>query len=160
MVKLLLLSLLSFLPVSAQLTVSTLRGTAVDQTGAVVVDAEIKVVGTETNLSRSVKTNENGDFEIVDLPRGTYRLTGAHPGFKTFVAENIVLESSQIRRIDVAFELGATGVEVTVQANIAVITTESGKIQTTFQKEKFEEVPLIGDGRTPDAMLVSLPLIQ
>ena len=152
--------LLASVPAFSQLTVSTLRGTAVDQTGAVVVSAEIKVIGTETNLSRSVKTNENGDFEIVDLPRGTYRLTGTHPGFKTFVAENIVLESSQIRRIDVAFELGATGVEVTVKADAAVLTTESGKIQTTFQKEKFEEVPLIGDGRTPDAMLVSLPLIQ
>jgi hypothetical protein len=155
-----LLGWLSFLPAPGQLTVSTLRGTAVDQTGAVVVNAEIKVVGTETNLTRTVKTNESGDFEIVDLPRGTYRLTGTHPGFKTFVAENIVLESSQIRRIDVAFELGATGVEVTVNANVAVLTTESGKIQTTFEKEKFEEVPLIGDGRTPTAMLISLPMIQ
>src|SRR5215813_10102544 len=104
MIRLLpLLGLLYFPPLAAQLTVSTLRGTAVDQTGAVVVNAEIKVVGTETNLTRSVNTNENGDFEIVDLPRGTYRLTGTHPGFKTFVAENIVLESSQIRRVDVDF---------------------------------------------------------
>jgi hypothetical protein len=130
-----LLGWLSFLPAPAQLTVSTLRGTAVDQTGAVVVNAEIQVVGTETNLTRTVKTNENGDFEIVDLPRGTYRLTGTHPGFKTFVAENIVLESSQIRRIDLAFELGATGVEVTVNANVAVLTTESGKIQTTLRRK-------------------------
>ena len=154
------LGVLFFLPLHAQLTVSTLRGTAVDQTGAVVVNAEIKVVDTGTNLTRSVNTNENGDFEIVDLPRGTYRLTGSHPGFKTFVAENVVLESSQIRRVDVAFELGATGVEVTVKADAAVITTESGKIQTTFEKERFEELPLIGDGRTPDAVLVSLPLVQ
>jgi len=102
-----LLGWLSFLPAPAQLTVSTLRGTAVDQTGAAVVNAEIK-----------------------------------------------------IRRIDLAFELGATGVEVTVNAKVAVLTTESGKIQTTFQKEKFEEVPLICDGRTPTAMLISLPMIQ
>src|SRR6266849_1898201 len=80
----------------AQLTVSTLRGTATDQTGAVVVAARIRVVHQETNLAREVDTNENGDFEIVDLPRGGYKLTATRVGFKTFVADNVVLESSQV----------------------------------------------------------------
>src|SRR6185503_286927 len=79
----------------AQLTVSTLRGTATDQTGSVVVNAQIRVVHQGTNFSREVTTNENGDFEFVDLPRGEYRLTATQSGFKTFVADNVVLESSQ-----------------------------------------------------------------
>ena len=49
-------------------------------------------------------------IEILDLPRGAYRLTATHPGFKTFIADNVVLESSQVRRINVAFELGAASV--------------------------------------------------
>jgi hypothetical protein len=144
----------------AQLTVSTLRGTATDPAGAVVVNAHIAVVQLATNLTREINTNANGDFEILDLPRGQYRLTATAPGFKTFVAENILLESSQVRRIDVALELGAAGVEVTVHADAAVIATETGKIQETFEKQRFEELPLIGDGRTPDAVLISLPMIQ
>ncbi len=144
----------------AQLTVSTLRGTATDQTGAVVVGAQIRAVNQGTNFSREVTTNENGDFELLDLPRGEYRLTATRAGFKTFVADNVVLESSQVRRIDVAFEVGAASTEVTVRADAAVIATESGKISTTFNKERFEEMPLIGDGRTPTAVLVSLPMIQ
>src|SRR5579862_5885441 len=104
-----------------QLTVSTLRGTITDPAGAVVVHAKITAVNLETNLTREVFTNENGDYEILDLPRGTYRLTAVQPGFKTFVADNVLLESSQIRRIDAALELGATGTEVTVQADVAVI---------------------------------------
>jgi hypothetical protein len=60
----------------------------------VVVNAEIRVVHLGTNLSRTVATNENGDFELVDLPRGEYRLTATRAGFKTFVADNVVLESS------------------------------------------------------------------
>jgi len=144
----------------AQLTVSTLRGTVTDPAGSVVVNAHITVVNSETNLTRELNTNENGDFEIVDLPRGAYRLTATHPGFKTFVADNVVLESSQVRRINVAFELGAANVEVTVHADAAIIATESGKISTTFEKQRFEEMPLIGDGRTPSAVLISLPMIQ
>jgi len=103
----------------------------------------------KTNLTRAVVTTENGDYEILDLPRGSYRLTATHPGFKTFIADRVVLESSQVRRIDVALELGAATAEVTVHADAAVIATESGKIQETFEKQRFEELPLIGDGRTP-----------
>jgi hypothetical protein len=160
MPKFLLLLVLSPALMWSQLTVSTLRGTATDQTGAVVTGAEIKVVAATTNFTRTVTTNENGDFEILDLPRDTYRLTATRPGFKTFVAENVVLESSQVRRVDVGLEVSAVGGEITVHADAALITTESGKLQQTFQKERFEDMPLIGDGRTPDAVLVSLPMVQ
>src|SRR5215831_5154143 len=145
----------------AQLTVSTLRGTATDPSGAVVPNARITAINQETNLTRIVLTTENGDYEIPDLPRGSYRLTVTHPGFKTFVAENVVLESSQVRRVNIALELGSAGTEVTVRSEaVAVIATETGKIQETFEKQRFEELPLIGDGRTPDAVLVSLPMVQ
>jgi hypothetical protein len=45
-----------------------------------------------------------------------------------------------------------------VHADVAVIATGTAKIQETFQKQSFEDLPLIGDGRTPDAVLVSLPI--
>src|SRR5574341_238805 len=101
----------------AQLTVSTIRGTALDPTGATVVGVKITVVNLGTTIQRETVTNENGDFEVPDLQRGTYRLTAAHAGFRNFVADNIILESAQIRRIDVKLELGAVGTEVTVRAD-------------------------------------------
>src|SRR5689334_2981520 len=104
-------------PVWGQLTVSTLRGTVTDPTGALVPNARVTATNPETNLTRTVTTTENGDFEIVDLPRGSYRLTISHAGFKNFIAENVVLESSQVRRVDAALEVGAAGTEVTVHAD-------------------------------------------
>src|SRR5260370_5889475 len=101
----LLAGLVSALNLCAQLTVSTLRGTATDQSGAVVVNARIRVVHLETNLTREIDTNGNGDFEILDLPRGGYKLTATHPGFKTFVADNIVLQSSHAPSIHVPSKL-------------------------------------------------------
>src|SRR5262245_23015290 len=93
----------------AQLTMSTIRGSVVDPSGAVVSTAKITITNLGTNISRETVANESGDYEIPDLPRGTYRLTASAPGFKSFVAENIILETNQIRRIDVAFELGSLG---------------------------------------------------
>src|ERR1051326_3951960 len=105
---------------SGQVTLSTVRGTTTDPSGGVVPGADIELVNLETNAKRQVKSGESGDFEVPDLQRGTYRMTATHAGFKTFVADNIILEGSQIRRINVTFELGAVGTQVTVRENAAV----------------------------------------
>jgi len=152
------LALAASLP--AQLTVSTIRGSATDPTGAAVVGATITLVNLGTGIQRVVATNENGDFEIPDLQRGAYRLTATHAGFKNWVADNILLESNQIRRFDVALELGAVGAEVTVRADAAVISTESARIQSSFTNQRFDEAPLVGDGRNPQMTLTTLPLVQ
>ena len=47
-----LAAFVSAVNLSAQLTVSTLRGTATDQTGAVVVNARIRVVNLNTSPAR------------------------------------------------------------------------------------------------------------
>src|SRR5437763_1317833 len=72
-----------------QVTLSTVRGVATDTSGAVVAGAGITLTNLETNSKREVKTNGEGDFEIPDLQRGTYRLTAAAAGFKTFIADDI-----------------------------------------------------------------------
>jgi len=102
-----LIGAVSLLPLvmPAQLTTSVVRGHISDSSGAAVVGAELKIVNTQTNVERSITTNNDGDYEAPDLQRGTYRLTVTQPGFKVFVADNIVLESSQIRRIDATLEV-------------------------------------------------------
>ena len=87
-VFLLLLPLL----VTAQLTTSVIRGHVSDSSGAAVVGGQLRIVNTQTNVERSITTNSDGDFEVPDLQRGTYRLTVTQPGFKVYVADNIVLE--------------------------------------------------------------------
>ncbi len=148
------------LPLLAQTSFSTLRGAVKDPSGAAVTDTEISVVHLETNLQRSTRTNENGDYEIPDLQRGTYRLTAKRPGFQTFVADNIILESSQIRRIDVALTLGEVATQVTVMADAAVISTESAKIAGQFTARRVDDAPIVGDGRNPAILLSTMPFFQ
>ena len=145
---------------TAQLTTSVIRGHVSDSSGAAVARAQVKIVNTETNVERSITTNNDGDYEAPDLQRGTYRLAVTQPGFKVFVADNIVLESSQIRRIDATLEIGSVGTEVNVQANAAVIETDSAKIQGSFNKQRFAEAPWVGDGRNPQIIMATLPMVQ
>jgi hypothetical protein len=148
------------LPLLPQQIASTIRGSLTDQSGAVLAQAQVVLINPATNTSRTVTSNGNGDYEIPGLLRGSYRLTITHPGFKTFVADNILLETSEIRRIDASMELGAVASEVTVAANAAVITTDSGKVQESFTNKRFDNAPWIGDGRNPQTVLATLPSVQ
>lgn len=144
----------------AQQTTSTIRGSAADPSGAAVANASLQITNLGTGVTRTTVTNENGDYELAELGRGSYRLTASAPGFKNFVAENIILESNQIRRIDVIFELGGVGSEVTVRADAAVISNESAKIQASFSNQRFDDAPWVGDGRNPQVVMTTLPLVQ
>ena len=72
-----------------------------------IANTQIAITETETNVQRTVTSNQNGDFEIPDLRPGNYRLVATAPGFKSFVAENILLESNQVRRVNVGMEVGS-----------------------------------------------------
>ena len=107
-------------------TMSTIRGTVADATGAVVPGAEVTVIAVETNVTvRTVTSNAGGDYEVPDVVPGVYRITTALEGFKTFVADNIIVEGSQIRRVDVALEIGQLTETVTVEAGATPITTRT-----------------------------------
>ena len=145
-----------------QLTLSTVRGTVIDPTGAVVSAAAITLTNLETNAKRDVKTSDTGDFEIPDLQRGTYRLSATASGFKTFVADDIILEGSQIRRINVTLEVGAVGTEVTVNAGAAVIQTDSAKLQTDINTSRHFDNPWVGGMATldPSLFITTAPLVN
>ena len=72
-----------------------------------------------------------------------------------YVADNIVLVLTDWP-IDATLEVGSVGSEVNVQANAAVIDTDSAKIAGTFTKQRFEEAPWVGDRRDPQVVMATL----
>lgn len=87
---------LLFVPAAfAQLSTSTIRGHVADPSGAAVPGAPVRVVNTQTAVERTVATNAEGDYEVPDLQRGSYRITISQTGFKNFIADNVILETSR-----------------------------------------------------------------
>jgi len=124
---------------------------------------DITLTETATGVqARTSISDANGNFELPDLQPGTYRLSASLPGFKTFVAEDIVLESGQIRRININLEIGEATEEVTVEAGAAVITTESGTISGAVTSQQFKDVPQVDTipYPGPQSLLSTLPGVQ
>lgn len=142
-----------------QSDLSTIRGIATDQSGAAVPSLQITLLDVERNTTRTSSTANDGSYEIPFLVPGVYKLTATGAGFKEYVAEQIRLTSREIRRIDIALELGQVGTSVSVTADAAVITTEGAQVANGFNKEKFVDSPL-SQSFFPQAYMTTLPNVQ
>src|SRR5687768_16554446 len=83
--------------VFAQSDLATIRGVVTDQSGASVPNAKVVLTNKETNASREIQTSDSGEFELPFLNQGTYRLTATGTGFKTFVADDVLVRAREIR---------------------------------------------------------------
>ena len=147
----------SLLP--AQVDLATLRGAATDASGAVVPNVKIVVSDIASNRTREATSTGNGDYEIPYLALGTYRLTATAQGFKTFVVSDILMRARELRRIDIALELGAVGSEVTVNGGAATIATEGSQITGGVGREAWVDSPL-SQSFFPQAYMSTLANIQ
>jgi hypothetical protein len=70
----------------AQTHRASIRGIVEDGAGPRMSAVEIGVMDERTRESRSVKTDHEGRFTIVEMPPGVYRLTIDHAGYGRFIA--------------------------------------------------------------------------
>src|ERR1041384_1347203 len=65
----------------AQLLGAVVAGTITDQTGAVVVSAEVLMLNLASGTQAKTKTDSSGKYELTGLPFGPYRLSINSQGF-------------------------------------------------------------------------------
>jgi hypothetical protein len=123
---------------------ATLQGTVVDPQQAPVAKAPITLRNAETGVERAATTDEDGFYVFQFLTPGKYVLSVRMPGFRTFVREEITLNVSQTLREDVALVLGDVAETVQVQANAAVIETDTTTLGTAIRQEIRDNLPLKG----------------
>src|SRR5262245_32804534 len=91
-----LLSLmLAVVLVAAQTVTGTISGTVQDASGGVVVGATVTLINERTNDSRSLITNESGDFRFAAVLPGTYTVKVEAKGFSSFERRGNVLTAAE-----------------------------------------------------------------
>src|SRR4029077_15501429 len=101
-----LLAVLSCAGAGAQITSTTIFGQVMDASGATVPSAQVSVTNTDTNLSRTVGTNAEGEYRIELLPVGSYKVEVTAAGFKRMVRHGALLEVNVPARVDLVLQLG------------------------------------------------------
>lgn len=131
----------------------SIQGTATDATGAVVVNAAITLTNEATHVQRTTRTSTAGVYLFPSLPVGTYDLSAAAPGFKTYVQKGIVLEVGSSIAINPKLSVGATAVQVEVQASGLALQTEDPTFKQTIDRNELTAMPLNGRHMTDLIML-------
>jgi len=67
----------------------SIEGTVADPSGAVLVGAPITARNLETSATFKCASNEHGVFRFLIVPVGRYGITAEHPGFTSFVRQDI-----------------------------------------------------------------------
>src|SRR5436853_7849692 len=66
-----------------QITTGTIQGTVTDANGAIVPGASVEIKNLDTNLTRTLTTDEGGRLVALALQPGPYSVTVSKPGLAT-----------------------------------------------------------------------------
>jgi len=138
-------ALVMLLPSSARAQ-SAIAGTVKDATGAVLpgvtVEASSPVLIEKT---RSVVTDSQGNFKIVDLRPGTYTLTFTLAGFQTVRREGLELPSNFTMTVNGDLRVGSLEETLTVTGASPIVDVQTAVKAQVLNREVLDSVPT---GRT------------
>jgi hypothetical protein len=137
------LTLLSAVMARADVT-GSIFGTVRDRSQAVVAGAHVTATNTETNLKVEANTGGDGEYRLLALPPGTYKVQTSAQGFQDFVTTNIDVKVNDRLKIDVVLEIGTVQQAVSVEANAAQVETESTQLGDVIETKKLLSLPLNG----------------
>ncbi len=123
-------------------TNGTIRGTVVDQSGAVVPGTVVTVVLSGTDTRRSVTADKDGSFDIPELTVGSYELSADAKGFKKYVERDVVVTIGHVNLVTVNLVVGGSADTVTVEANAAQVETTSTQLGAVMTDTAIRELPM------------------
>src|SRR5436189_661714 len=154
---LILLVLLVGVPsLSAQVSTSSINGTVVDASGALVGNARVEAKNEETGVEYVQNTTSSGNYSFASLTPGSYSITVTLAGFQSFRSVHNILTVGTPLVVDVSLKVGSVGqtVEV-VESNYQRLETSNATVSDIMDTKQVQDLPL--NGRNPLALLTLEP---
>src|SRR5438094_2694870 len=136
----------------AQTSTATILGTVKDVSGALIPGVSITVKHTESGLTRTVVSSEQGGYDVRLLPVGAYEITTMMPGFKSDVRSGINLVVGQEAVVDLTLHVGAPAEQVTVSEEAPLVNTTTSSTSGVITEQQVKDLPL--NGRSFDNLIL------
>jgi hypothetical protein len=134
----------------------TISVAVVDQSGAVVPDADLTLQDLATNLVRTAATQTAGTYTFVGLSLGNYKLTVSKSGFETQVFDAVTVQAARVTDVKVTLKVGTVTQQVVVSERaVPIIETTSNAISGTIDLKRIEQLPMTGRDITQLAYAVA-----
>lgn len=99
--------------------------------------------------SRTVVTDGNGQYQIIDLRPGDYTVTFTLPGFRSVKREGIRLPASFVATVNVELSVGQLEESITVTGEAPLVDVRSSVSQSVMNRETLDTIPT---GKDPFAV--------
>jgi hypothetical protein len=119
----------------AQTYQGAMRGVVKDAQG-VVPGVEVTLVNEDTNATRSVTTNEVGEYSFTSVLPGAYTVRVALAGFRTEERKGLRIATQQTVNMDFMLELGTLSEQITVIAQTPVVERATATVATTMTSSR------------------------
>src|SRR6266513_2124161 len=131
----------------AQSATTSLHGTISDAKGAVVSGATVTLNNSSTGFARTVKTDDQGIYQFLEIPPSTYVMTVTAAGFATTKRENLLLQVSSPATVNMTLQVQGGSVIVDVSAEAPVVNTTDATLGNNFNARQLTDLP--SEGRDP-----------
>lgn len=118
-------------------------GTVSDTSGALIPDAELKLVSSDRGLANTLKTNAEGYFSFANLLPGPYRLEAGKPGFETYHQSGLTAIAGRRIAVNIVLNTGSVQQSVVVTADAPLLETGNNEIGQTVDNRKVKSLPLL-----------------
>ena len=135
----------------AQGSTATISGVVRDATGGVVPGVSVTARHSDSGLTRTVQSAEDGGYRMPSLPVGPYEVTAEKLGFKQQVRRGINLAVAQEAVVDLTLDVGAAAELVTVTEEAPLVNTTLSSTSGLITEQQVKDLPL--NGRSFDQLL-------
>jgi hypothetical protein len=120
---------------------TSITGTVVDPTGAVVPNATVEIQNPVSHFERTATTDSAGKFTIPNIPFNPYHLTVTDRGFSTY-AQDVDVRSIVPINVNITLQIKGSSESVTVEATGEDLLENDPTFHTDVSKELFDKLPL------------------
>jgi outer membrane receptor protein involved in Fe transport len=132
------------LPGFAQGNAGRILGIVADQSGAAVVGARVTITDLGRGISRTMTTDQAGEYSAPNLLPGAYTVRAEAKGFKAIERLNVGLEVGNEVRVDLVVRPGEISEVIQVMEEVPLVDTSSAILGGTIDNQTINDLPLNG----------------
>ena len=123
---------------------STLEGTVVDKSQAVVGGAEVTLTNKATGETRTTKSNAAGEYRFELIPAGTYTIKTTMQGFSAALAKDVEVQIGRTTTQNFTMAPGAVSETVEVTATAPLVDQAKTDVSVNITPQQIQDLPLNG----------------
>lgn len=119
----------------------SITGIVRDVTESAIPGAAVRIVNTDSGVTNTAASNQEGFFRVNSILPGTYRIEASAPGFQT-VVQTAALSTGQTLGVELTLPVGEQRQTVDVEANGGLAETQSSSLAQVVNHKYIENLPL------------------